>query len=345
MAASARHTLLRAAVAVAIASTLAGCATRYDAQRQPDLRLAVRAGHRPRDRLLESAPAATAGVAAEHGALAASRARINSRICRSTRSLTPAPVDATADRASAIMRPVLLLPANRPRLVALLVSRADARDGSRTPPCADAQPSAPAPSGAATLRTPTTRSAIASRSSRPRRSRPRCASAVDLIRWQDYEDMTEDLFDRLARDAVPQAKEAAATQGYFSADVDITRRPRDEARDACGSRSTPGAADAHRRAWRIDVTGPANDAPEGAAAIAKLRDEWLLPKGDMFRQEAWTAAKQPRGRHARRESVRGGEADAERGPHRSAPRTAPTSRVDDRQRAAVSHRRRSTCRA
>jgi hypothetical protein len=31
MAASARHTLLRAAVAVAIVSTLAGCATRYDA--------------------------------------------------------------------------------------------------------------------------------------------------------------------------------------------------------------------------------------------------------------------------------------------------------------------------
>ena len=34
--------------------------------------------------------------------------------------------------------------------------------------------------------------------------------------------MTEDLFDRLARDAVPQAREAAATQGFFSADVDIT---------------------------------------------------------------------------------------------------------------------------
>ena len=46
-------------------------------------------------------------------------------------------------------------------------------------------------------------------------------SAVDLIRWQDFEDMTEDLFERLARDAVPQAKEAAATQGYFSADVDV----------------------------------------------------------------------------------------------------------------------------
>jgi len=45
--------------------------------------------------------------------------------------------------------------------------------------------------------------------------------AVDLVRWQNYEDMTEDLFDRLARDAVPQAREAAAAQGFFSADVDV----------------------------------------------------------------------------------------------------------------------------
>src|SRR5512144_717180 len=46
-------------------------------------------------------------------------------------------------------------------------------------------------------------------------------SAVDLVRWQDYEGMTADLFELLARDAVPQAKEAAATQGYFSAGVEV----------------------------------------------------------------------------------------------------------------------------
>ena len=36
--------------------------------------------------------------------------------------------------------------------------------------------------------------------------------------------MTEDLFDRLARDAVPQASEAAATQGFFSAERRHRRR-------------------------------------------------------------------------------------------------------------------------
>ena len=115
------------------------------------------------------------------------------------------------------------------------------------------------------------------------------AGAIDLIRWQDYEDMTEDLFDRLARDAVPQAKEAAATQGYFSANVEITvdRSTQPVTVTLAVTPQLPTRiASVH-----IDVAGPANDAPEGQAAIAKLRDEWLLPKGDIFRQEAWTAAK------------------------------------------------------
>ncbi|HET7844230.1 MAG TPA: BamA/TamA family outer membrane protein, partial [Xanthomonadales bacterium] len=33
------------------------------------------------------------------------------------------------------------------------------------------------------------------------------------------------------------------------------------------------------------------DSPEGRTAIGKLREEWLLPKGDTWRQETWTAAK------------------------------------------------------
>ena len=102
--------------------------------------------------------------------------------------------------------------------------------------------------------------------------------------------MTEDLFDRLARDAVPQAQEAAATQGFFSAEVDVRVDRSDEA----GARGARGHA---RRSPRIvqsvaiDVTGPANESPAGRAAIAKLREEWLLPKGDTWRQETWTAAK------------------------------------------------------
>ena len=43
------------------------------------------------------------------------------------------------------------------------------------------------------------------------------SASVDLVRWQEFADMTEELLDRLAREALPQAREAAATQGFFSA--------------------------------------------------------------------------------------------------------------------------------
>ena len=114
-------------------------------------------------------------------------------------------------------------------------------------------------------------------------------SAVDLIRWQDYEEMTEDLFDRLARDAVPQAKEAAATQGFFSAGVDIRvdRSVKPVRVDLMVTTGQPTLV----QSVAIDVTGPANDTLEGRAAISKLREEWLLPKGDKWRQETWTSAK------------------------------------------------------
>ena len=114
-------------------------------------------------------------------------------------------------------------------------------------------------------------------------------AAVDLVRWQSFEDMTEDLFDRLARDAVPQAREAAATHGYFSAEVEVTV-DRATTPVTVTLSVVPGEPTLIKSV-QIDVTGPANDAPEGVAAIARLRDAWLLPPAAQFRQETWTAAK------------------------------------------------------
>lgn len=115
-------------------------------------------------------------------------------------------------------------------------------------------------------------------------------SAVDLVRWQNFEDMTQDLLDRLARDAVPQAKEAAATQGFFSAEVEVTV---DRATTPFTVRLviTPGAPTSIRDV-AVAIEGPGRDSPQGEAALARIRDEWLLPKGSTFRQETWTAAKQ-----------------------------------------------------
>jgi len=114
-------------------------------------------------------------------------------------------------------------------------------------------------------------------------------SAVDLIRWQDFADMTEDLLDRLARDAVPQAREAAATRGYFSAEVEVSI---DRAAQPVSVRLSVKVGEPTLvSSVDIDVSGPANDSPEGKAAITRMHDTWLLPAGQRFRQELWTAAK------------------------------------------------------
>ncbi len=116
-------------------------------------------------------------------------------------------------------------------------------------------------------------------------------SAVDLIRWQDFSDMTQDLLDRLARVAVTQAREAAATQGYFSADVEITiERTSDP---VLITLSVAPNEPTRIGDVRIAVTGPAvDDDSAGASAIARMRSEWRLPRDDVFRQSAWDEAKE-----------------------------------------------------
>ena len=102
--------------------------------------------------------------------------------------------------------------------------------------------------------------------------------------------MTEELLDRLAREAVPQAREAAATQGYFSAKVDLAI-DRSTVPAAITLSVVPGAPSLVTRAT-VGVLGPAQlDDPTGTEAIARIRRDWGLPVGDVFRQSAWTSAK------------------------------------------------------
>jgi translocation and assembly module TamA len=127
----------------------------------------------------------------------------------------------------------------------------------------------------------------------PRAVKAAVEAALDLMRWQDYEDMTEDLLDRLIVEALAQANEAAAAVGYFSAHVDIAvERPQGGADKRLTLRVTVDPGPPTRvAAVRVTVTGPAQDDPVGSAAIAKARREWLLPAGEVFRQASWDAAK------------------------------------------------------
>jgi translocation and assembly module TamA len=114
---------------------------------------------------------------------------------------------------------------------------------------------------------------------------------VGLVRWQEYAEMTIDLFDRLAREAIEETRNAAAAAGYFSAEIDV-RVDRSAEPVAVTLVVDTGAA-TRITSVRLVVIGPATtDVPLGADAIATLTREWGLPEGEVFRQSAWTIAKQ-----------------------------------------------------
>jgi translocation and assembly module TamA len=123
----------------------------------------------------------------------------------------------------------------------------------------------------------------------PKSLRDVLAASVDLVRWQSYEEMTESLFDALIDKADAQAREAVATEGYFSPriaiDVDRTKTPR-----AVTLHVTPGPQAQVARV-QLDVNGPATGDPEAMAAIARMRRDWPLPPGTPFKQSVWIDAK------------------------------------------------------
>ena len=114
--------------------------------------------------------------------------------------------------------------------------------------------------------------------------------SVGLVRWQDYADMTPELFDQLARDAIGEARDAAATEGYFSAAIDITvdRTPHPAAVTLQVVEGEP------TRIASVDIglDGPATENAAGIEAIAEIRRQWLLPQGAIFRQRLWDSAKE-----------------------------------------------------
>jgi translocation and assembly module TamA len=113
---------------------------------------------------------------------------------------------------------------------------------------------------------------------------------VGLVRWQSYAAMTDDLRDRLAREAIDETRLAAAAEGWFSAEIDVTIDPRTTP-PTVTLKVAPGEP-TRITAVNIGVTGPAaTDAPRGIDAIAKVKQGWSLPVGAVFRQLAWTAAK------------------------------------------------------
>jgi len=112
---------------------------------------------------------------------------------------------------------------------------------------------------------------------------------LNLARWQNDPQLTPEQLRRLADEAQREAREVAATEGYFSARVQVTIDDKAQpwiVRVALepGSRTLVGEID-------LRFGGPVLDDPQSAAILKRVRDTWPLRRGQPFRQADWDAAK------------------------------------------------------
>ena len=114
--------------------------------------------------------------------------------------------------------------------------------------------------------------------------------SLDLVRWQSYAEITPEFFDLLVADARAQARDAAAAQGYFSAvvtsDIDRSTKP-----ETVRLRIEPGQPTTVASVELVVTGAAALGGPDGEKLAARMRREWPLPKGAVFRQEDWAAGK------------------------------------------------------
>jgi translocation and assembly module TamA len=115
------------------------------------------------------------------------------------------------------------------------------------------------------------------------------SKGLNLERWQDDPQMTPEQLRRLADEAVREARELAATEGYFSPRVEISIEEGPQPWTVRlmlqpGERVHIGEID-------LRFTGPAVEDPRSAAIFKRVRDAWPLRRGEPFRQADWDAAK------------------------------------------------------
>jgi translocation and assembly module TamA len=112
---------------------------------------------------------------------------------------------------------------------------------------------------------------------------------LQLARWQHDPGMTPELLERLLEESIVNAREAVATEGYFSARI----------RGAIDRSVEPWVVTLfvepgeRTRVERVDIrfTGPVASDPEAAGALRRIRAGWQLRSGQPFRQQAWDDAK------------------------------------------------------
>jgi translocation and assembly module TamA len=112
---------------------------------------------------------------------------------------------------------------------------------------------------------------------------------LSLSRWQNDPQMTPEQLRRLADEAVREARETAATEGYFSAQASVSVRQATEQWVVrlvldLGPRTQVEDVD-------IEFRGPAAGDAQARELLARVRQRWSLRPGQPFRQQDWDNAK------------------------------------------------------
>lgn len=123
----------------------------------------------------------------------------------------------------------------------------------------------------------------------PKELKGRLEKGLNLVRWRLDPEMNAERLKRLVDEAVRESREAAATEGYFRAEVTSEVDPSEDPW-VVRIRIEPGE---RTRIQELDirVTGPAATDGEARPLIERVREGWTLRPGQPFRQEDWDAAK------------------------------------------------------
>lgn len=109
-------------------------------------------------------------------------------------------------------------------------------------------------------------------------------SNLEIARWQEYGNLTPELLESLVGGARDEARDITATEGYFSARIEVrVEEPGPE-------RVVRVTVEPGTPARVQEVSISFREEPEPHIA-ARVRERWALPAGDVFRQGAWEAAK------------------------------------------------------
>lgn len=113
---------------------------------------------------------------------------------------------------------------------------------------------------------------------------------LDLYRWRGNERMDEAQLQRLVRLAPEQMREFLSTEGFYSPQVSAEMERKDN-KWMVRLVVEPGEP-VHVTGIDLQITGPFNDgSEENRARLEKMRSDWSLRPGAVFRHNDWESAK------------------------------------------------------